>query len=64
MDIYFYQNSEIIPIFQYLYFPMGNFSHGFFSHFAIWEKNPMGFFDFLKFVISEKNMNGINSVDI
>ena len=37
---------------------------GFFSHFAIWEKNPMGFFGLLKLVISEKNMNGINSVDI
>ena len=31
-----------------------NFSHGIFSHSAIWEKNPMGFFDFLKFLISEK----------
>ena len=25
-----------------------NFSHGIFSHSAIWEKNPMGFFDFIK----------------
>ena len=31
-----------------------NFSHGIFSHSAIWEKNPMGFFDFLKLLISEK----------
>ena len=31
-----------------------NFSHGIFSHSAIWEKNPIGFFDFLKLLISEK----------
>ena len=31
-----------------------NFFHGIFSHSAIWEKNPMGFFDFLKLLISEK----------
>ena len=37
---------------------------GIFSHYAIWEKIPMGFSDFLKLLISEKNMNGINSVDI
>ena len=53
MDIYFYNNSEIIPIFQYLYFPVGNFSMGIFSHFAISGKVPMGFFDFLKLLISE-----------
>ena len=31
-----------------------NFSHGIFSHSAILEKNPMGFFDCLKLLISEK----------
>ena len=31
-----------------------NFPMGFFSHSAIWEKNPMGFFDFLKLLISQK----------
>ena len=36
-----------------------NFSHGIFSHSAIWEKNPMGFFDFLKLLISEKLMKKI-----
>ena len=42
-----------------LIFPMGIF-----SHLAIWEKIPMGFFDTLKLLISEKNNNEINSVDI
>ena len=31
-----------------------NYSHGIFSLSARWEKNPMGFFDFLKLFISEK----------
>ena len=54
VDIYFYQNSEIIPIFQYLYFPVGNFFQGNFFPFCNMGKNPMGFFDFLKLLISEK----------
>ena len=33
VDIYFYHNSKIIPIFQYLYFPVRNFSHGIFPIF-------------------------------
>ena len=37
--IYFNQNSEIIPTFQYLYFPVGNFKKS---------KNPMGFFPYCK----------------
>ena len=61
MDIYFYHNSEIIPIFQYLYFPVGNFSE-FYPILQYGKK--FRFFDFLKLLISEKNMNGINSVDI
>ena len=48
VDIYFYQNSEIIPIFQYLYFPVGNFSQGNFFPFCNMGKNSHGIFRFFK----------------
>ena len=44
VDIQFYQYSEVIPIFQYLYFPVGNFPLGIFSHFARWKFLPAGLF--------------------
>ena len=46
---YILQTKNCTAQFTSLIFPMG-----FFSHSAIWEKNPMGFFDFLKLLISEK----------
>ena len=48
VDIYFYQNKEILPIFQYLYFPVGNFSHGNFFPFCNMGKNSHGIFQFFK----------------
>ena len=56
MRLYLYFNIYI--------FPWEIFPRGIFSHFVIWEKIPMGFFDFLKLLISDQNMNVINSVDI
>ena len=48
VDIYFYQNKEILLIFQYLYFPVGNFSHGNFFPFCNMGKNSHGIFRFFK----------------
>ena len=43
VDIQFYHNNDIIPIFQYLYFPVGIiFPMGFFA-FGQMRKNPVEF---------------------
>ena len=52
-----YTFTRIVRLYLYFniyIFPWEIFPRGIFSHFVIWEKIPMGFFDFLKLLISEK----------